>query len=159
MSMALNDRKRAFCEEYLKTYGNATKSAIKAGYSEKTASSAGHKLKNDPECIGYIDQLKKNFTGDPDMVFIEVFQKMRYNLHNAEKESDQNTAGKVINDMFGFNKKNLNISGEITNKYAELKDATEEELDEELKLMELLCADEVYDDVDESDPEEDGDES
>lgn len=41
--MALNQRQLTFCEEYIKT-NNATKAAIAAGYSEKTARSQGQRL-------------------------------------------------------------------------------------------------------------------
>lgn len=37
------------------TYGNATQSAIEAGYSERTAHSIGHKLKNKPHFKEAID--------------------------------------------------------------------------------------------------------
>lgn len=39
----LNDKQIRFCEEYLISF-NATKSAIKAGYSKKTAKSQGQRL-------------------------------------------------------------------------------------------------------------------
>jgi phage terminase small subunit len=38
------------------TYGNATQSAIEAGYSEHTAHSIGHELKNKPHIREAIDQ-------------------------------------------------------------------------------------------------------
>lgn len=46
--MALNDKQEIFCEEYAASL-NATKAAIKAGYSEKTAYSQGHDLLKNPE--------------------------------------------------------------------------------------------------------------
>lgn len=38
------------------TYGNATQSAIAAGYSERTAHSIGHELKNKPHIREEIDR-------------------------------------------------------------------------------------------------------
>ena len=46
--MALNNRQTLFLKNYLQTW-NATQSAIKAGYSPKTAYSIGHELLNKPE--------------------------------------------------------------------------------------------------------------
>lgn len=46
--MALNDKQRRFAAEYLKDQ-NATKAAIRAGYSKKTAGSQGHDLLKKPE--------------------------------------------------------------------------------------------------------------
>ena len=43
MAKKLTDKQEAFCDEYLKDF-NATQAAIRAGYSEKTARSAGQRL-------------------------------------------------------------------------------------------------------------------
>lgn len=51
--MALNQRQVAFCEEYIKT-NNATKAAIAAGYSEKTARSQGQRLLTFVDISAYI---------------------------------------------------------------------------------------------------------
>lgn len=51
--MALNQRQLIFCEEYIKT-NNATKAAIAAGYSEKTAYCIGHENLKKPEISDYI---------------------------------------------------------------------------------------------------------
>lgn len=49
----LTERQRRFCEEYIKT-GNATKSAIAAGYSEKTAKQTGYDNLAKPYLMEYI---------------------------------------------------------------------------------------------------------
>lgn len=46
--MALNARQQVFVDEYLATF-NATKAALAAGYSEKTAHSIGHENLRKPE--------------------------------------------------------------------------------------------------------------
>lgn len=51
--MALNERQKAFADYYIQT-GNATESAIKAGYSEKTAYSIGNENLKKPEISAYI---------------------------------------------------------------------------------------------------------
>ena len=53
--MALNQRQLKFCEEYIKT-DNATKAAIAAGYSEKTAYSIGNENLKKPEISAYIQE-------------------------------------------------------------------------------------------------------
>lgn len=51
--MALNQRQLIFCEEYIKT-NNATKAAIAAGYSEKTARSQGQRMLTFVDISAYI---------------------------------------------------------------------------------------------------------
>lgn len=50
----LTRKQQLFCEEYLIDL-NATQAAIRAGYSEKTASSMGYENLNKPEIRRYID--------------------------------------------------------------------------------------------------------
>lgn len=50
---SLNIRQSRFVAEYIKT-GNATQSAIAAGYSPKTAHVQGHDLLRNPKLIGFI---------------------------------------------------------------------------------------------------------
>ena len=52
--MALNDRHKRFCDEYLKDC-NATQAAIRAGYSEKTAKSIGDENLTKPDIRAYLD--------------------------------------------------------------------------------------------------------
>jgi phage terminase small subunit len=49
----LTDKQRAFAEAYLKTF-NATKAAIAAGYSEKSATSQGSQLLHNPKVEAYL---------------------------------------------------------------------------------------------------------
>lgn len=51
--MGLNQRQRVFASEYIRT-GNATQSALFAGYSEKTASSQGERLLRNVEIKSFI---------------------------------------------------------------------------------------------------------
>lgn len=53
--MALTDMQKRFCDEYLIDL-NATQSAIRAGYSEKTAYSQGQRLLKNVEIQAYIQQ-------------------------------------------------------------------------------------------------------
>ena len=53
----MTERQERFCQEYSKL-GNATQSAINAGYSEKTAYSAGQRLLKDVEVQTRIKELQ-----------------------------------------------------------------------------------------------------
>lgn len=53
---ALTEKERIFADEYIKTT-NATQSAIKAGYSEKTARSKGSQLLTKVNIRQYIDKV------------------------------------------------------------------------------------------------------
>lgn len=69
-----------FAEEWLKTT-NATQSAIKAGYSEKTAYSAGNRLLKKVEVKQYIDErlaeMKENSIADTNEVMQFLSSTMR----------------------------------------------------------------------------------
>lgn len=52
--MALTDKQRLFCEEYLIDL-NATQAAIRAGYSEKTARKIGSENLSKPDIRAYIE--------------------------------------------------------------------------------------------------------
>lgn len=55
----LTDKQKRFCEEYMIDL-NATQSAIRAGYSEKTAHSIGFENLIKPEIQDYISELKQS---------------------------------------------------------------------------------------------------
>ena len=57
--MALNERQQKFCEFYAKS-GNATESAIKAGYAEKSAGGNADKLLKSTKVSTYLAELSKN---------------------------------------------------------------------------------------------------
>lgn len=56
--MALNDKQKLFCQEYLKDL-NATKAAIRAGYSEKTARNIACENLTKPNIQQYIQELQE----------------------------------------------------------------------------------------------------
>lgn len=61
--MSLNPRQLAFADEYIIT-GNATQSAIKAGYSEKYANTNASKLLQNTTIKSYIEQKIKEIQVD-----------------------------------------------------------------------------------------------
>ena len=54
----LTKKQKKFCDEYMKT-GNATQSAINAGYSEYTAYSSRNRMLKNVEVISYLKENKK----------------------------------------------------------------------------------------------------
>ena len=69
--MALTEKQRRFVEEYIKDY-NATQAALRAGYSEKTASTSGYRNTKNDEIQQAIkerqneirEQLQQQFSSD-----------------------------------------------------------------------------------------------
>lgn len=59
MAKALNERRKRFCDEYLVDL-NATKAAIRAGYSEKWAHTNANKLLQNTELQEYIEERKSD---------------------------------------------------------------------------------------------------
>lgn len=58
MSVRLTEKQRAFCDHYIETL-NATESALRAGYSPKTARFIGSENLTKPNIKTYIDQRLK----------------------------------------------------------------------------------------------------
>lgn len=56
--LKLSKQRKLFCE-YYKSTNNATESAIKAGYSKKTAYSIGHNLLKSVDVQNYLNELTK----------------------------------------------------------------------------------------------------
>lgn len=116
----MTDKQKLFCDNYLINF-NATKSAISAGYSEKTAYSIGEENLKKPEIKQYIaDRMKEktdkliasqneileNLTGmvrnkdtrDTDKLrAIELLMKY-YDMLNGEKQDNTKTV-RIINDI------------------------------------------------------------
>lgn len=88
--MALNDKQKRFCEEYLVDY-NATQAATRAGYSEKTAYSQGHDLLKKPEIVAYIDELKEKTAAKLNITRERVMQELgRLAFFDVRKLYDDN---------------------------------------------------------------------
>ena len=69
----MNQRQELFCKWYISTQ-NATKSAIEAGYSSKSAYSAGHRLLKNVEIQKFIKaEMAKSEENIPDDAEIKLF--------------------------------------------------------------------------------------
>lgn len=71
----LNIKQQKFAEEYIKT-GNATKSAIKAGYSEKTAATNSTKLLKNTNVSDYIEGMRNEMMNDTILTGQEVLYRL-----------------------------------------------------------------------------------
>lgn len=103
MADKLTDKQRIFCIEYLKHW-NATKAAIAAGYSEKSAEVIGFENLRKPKIAKFIEEAQKDIQK---IAEISVFSQLEYLkeviLSKDESTKDKIKAVEVINKMLGFN--------------------------------------------------------
>jgi phage terminase small subunit len=114
MSDGLTDKQRVFVHEYLKDW-NATRAAIAAGYSKKTAAEMGYENLKKPHIAKYIEEAQQNIqkiAGVSVLGNISELQKILQNTNTTER--DKIKVIEVINKMLGFNepdKKDLTTNG------------------------------------------------
>lgn len=97
----LNIRQKSFCEFYVAS-GNATDSAIKAGYSEKYARNRIHELLKSVGICGYIEELREKTKSKRIMNVVERKEWLT-NVIKSEKAkmTDKLTAVNILNKMDG----------------------------------------------------------
>jgi len=61
MTKGLTSKQKRFCEEYVIDW-NATRAAIAAGYSDRTAGQTGHENLKKPEIQSYIEKIQKDLS-------------------------------------------------------------------------------------------------
>lgn len=71
----LTPKQKRFCEEYVIDL-NATQSAIRAGYSKKTAYSIGNENLIKPEIQSYIQELKKQRSEELKITHLDVLKEL-----------------------------------------------------------------------------------
>ncbi len=81
----LNIKQKKFADEYLVCL-NATESAIKAGYSEKTAYSIGQRLLKKVEVKNYIDEHLKKLESEKIADTKEIMESLTRILRGQEQE-------------------------------------------------------------------------
>ena len=116
MSQTLTDKQKLFIEYFSQT-GNATQSAIKAGYSEKTAEQQGYELKN--KLANQIDTATKKLLGSAVPIAVDKLRKLIEN--DKTTPSVQLGAINSLLDRTGY---------QTTTK---IEDVTGKKTDEELK--------------------------
>ena len=109
----MTHRQELFIQEYIKT-GNATYSAITAGYSKKTAYSIGQRLLKNVEVEKAIDKLSKNIAINNIMTAKERQEFLTsLILNNDVKVSDKLKAVDLLNKMTGEYIQNVEVNGNL----------------------------------------------
>lgn len=109
--MALTQRQKDFCEEYLRTR-NATKASIAAGYSAKTAYAIGNENLKKPEISAYIKSRLDEISAEQIASTDEVMRFFTSVMRGEEKDqfgldaalSDRIKAGQEIMKRFEITK-------------------------------------------------------
>ena len=99
----LTDKQEKFCYEYV-LHLNATKAAINAGYSEKTAYSIGGENLKKPEIQARIRYMQDNLAETAQLSALRVLkehEKIAFN--DEEKTADKQKSLDSINNMLGYN--------------------------------------------------------
>lgn len=86
LAQKLTKKERIFADEYVKTT-NGTQSAIKAGYSEKTASVTGSKMLRKPKVRQYIDAVMNERSKDTIATADEVLEYLTRVVRGEEKDA------------------------------------------------------------------------
>jgi phage terminase small subunit len=103
---SINERQSLFVSEYLKI-GNATESAIKAGYSSKTSYSIGQRLLKNVEIMRIIGKHREEISREAELTVSEVVKEIRQLALKAKSESNRLKAydmlmkhlGGYVNDL------------------------------------------------------------
>ena len=134
----LNTRQRTFAEAYsipgTETYGNATKSAIIAGYSEKTAYSQGQRLLKKVEIQELIRGMREKLFDENIMSGKEVLYRLTQTANGSNVELTPVVAKK------GEYVENPNTRGKYTlvyNEYIEVA-TSPPKISDQNKALELL---------------------
>lgn len=112
--MKLNQKQKRFCEEYVHL-GNATQSAIEAGYSKKTAYSQGQRLLKNVEAQNYIAELNEELKKDSIAGADEVLQFLTSVMRGEKTEETLRLDGEGVQTI-----DTIIISGKDQIKAAEL---------------------------------------
>ena len=102
--MSLNEKQKAFCEYYASSF-NATESAKKAGYSEKTAYSIGCENLKKPEIQKYLAELSNNAKSSRIATITEVLEFFSETMRNkALMPKDRLKAAELLKEAIGESK-------------------------------------------------------
>lgn len=88
--MKLNERQKAFCEYYASSF-NATESAKKAGYSQKTAYSIGQENLKKPEIQKYLAELTEKMKSSRIATLEEVYEYLSETMRDGIVERKERT--------------------------------------------------------------------
>lgn len=118
--LKINEKQKMFCEEYIIDL-NATQSAIRAGYSEKTARQIGAKLLTKVDIQLYIEKLmqakKDKLIAKQD----EVLEFLTGTMRGEEKDAfgldanltDRIKCAELLGKRYGTFKEQVNLGGAV----------------------------------------------
>ena len=124
----MTHRQELFIQEYIKT-GNATNSAIKAGYSERTAKSIGQRLLTFVDIKKRIEELSQKVANN-NIMSAKERQEYLSKLINRDdvKVSDKLKALDILNKMTGEYIQKVEVNGELKTENDPFKNLTTDEL-------------------------------
>ncbi|MBU5243615.1 terminase small subunit [Lactococcus lactis subsp. lactis] len=111
----MTPKQRKFCDEYIKT-GNATQSAINAGYSKKTAKSIGAENLTKPDLKKYIDSKLKDISNNAIATAEETLSILTKIVRGEHTEQVITAEGDVI-DKHPDTNQVIRASSEILKRY------------------------------------------
>lgn len=145
----LNDRQLQFCKEYIIDF-NATRAAIRAGYSEKTARSQGQRLLTDVDIQRQIEkekeqrQARAEITADKvlqqlwRMAFADIREMVEWDEEETyETDEDTGEQIKVIRPSLRI-KPMSDVDGTIITEIQQTKDGIKFKRADNQKALELL---------------------
>ena len=111
----MTPKQRKFCDEYIKT-GNATQSAINAGYSKKTAYKIGAENLRKPQIKKYIDSKLKDISNNAIATAEETLTILTKIVRGEHTEQVITAEGDVI-DKHPDTNQVIRASSEILKRY------------------------------------------
>ena len=116
----LNKKQMDFVLEYLKT-NNITKSAIKAGYSPKTAAVQGSRLLTNVKIASYVEAVNERMESDKIADIQEVMEYFTSVMRGEKKDqfdldptlSDRTKAASELAKRLDIREKTINVSGVV----------------------------------------------
>ncbi|PFG85344.1 terminase small subunit [Lactococcus lactis] len=111
----MTPKQQKFCDEYIKT-GNATQSAVSAGYSQKTAYSIGTENLKKPELKNYIDSKLKDISDNAIATAEETLTILTKIVRGEHTEQVITAEGDVI-DKHPDTNQIIRASSEILKRY------------------------------------------
>ena len=111
----MTPKQKKFCDEYIKS-GNAKQSAIKAGYSPKTAYSIGNENLNKPELKAYIDERLNELSNHQILSATEVLEYLSRVVAGKETEYVATSKG-VFPDVPVSAKDRISAAKELLKRY------------------------------------------
>jgi len=109
----LNPKQKSFCEEYILD-NNAAQSAIRAGYSEKTARAIGAKLLTKVDIRNYIASMRNVIIRDKDKIINDNIEFWRNIRDSAEEDTkDKLKASEMMGRYAGMFTDKIELSGAV----------------------------------------------